>query len=44
MLYFCSRGTAVAGFIAGVKGNNFCSVGVSYNATIIGKIAVIRLC
>jgi hypothetical protein len=27
----------VAGLIAGVKGNNFCSVGVAYNATLIGK-------
>lgn len=34
-LYFCSHGTAIAGLIAGVKGNNFCSVGVAYNATLI---------
>jgi len=43
-LYFCSHGTEIAGLIAGVKGNHLCSVGVAYNATLIGKIAVIYSC
>lgn len=41
---FCSHGTAIAGLIAGVKDNNFCSVGVAYNATLIGKIVIIYSC
>ena len=34
----CSHGTAVSGIIAGLKGNNICTVGVAYNASIVGKI------
>jgi hypothetical protein len=41
----CSHGTAVSGIIAGLKGNNICTVGVAYNASILGKIPnlIIRL-
>ena len=34
----CSHGTAVSGIIAGLKGNNICTVGVAYNASLVGKI------
>jgi hypothetical protein len=34
----CSHGTAVSGIIAGLKGNNICTVGVAYNASLLGKI------
>jgi len=34
----CSHGTAVSGIIAGLKGNSICTVGVAYNASIVGKI------
>ena len=34
----CSHGTAVSGIIAGLKGNNICTVGVAYDASIVGKI------
>jgi len=34
----CSHGTAVSGIIGAVKGNNICTVGVAYNASLVGKI------
>ena len=34
---FCSHGTAVAAIIGGTKGDNFCNVGVAYNATLESK-------
>ena len=34
----CSHGTAVSGIIAGLKGNNICTVGVAYDASIVGMI------
>ena len=36
----CSHGTAVSGIIAGLKGNNICTVGVAYDASIVGKIPI----
>jgi hypothetical protein len=36
----CSHGTAVSGIIGGLKGNNICTVGVAYDASIVGKIPI----
>ena len=36
----CSHGTAVSGIIAGLKGNNICTVGVAYDASLLGKIPI----
>ena len=36
----CSHGTAVSGIVAGLKGNNICTVGVAYDASIVGKIPI----
>ena len=38
-----SHGTAVSGIIGAVKGNNICTVGVAYNASLVGKIPIINL-
>jgi hypothetical protein len=30
----------VSGIVAGLKGNNICTVGVAYDASIVGKIPI----
>jgi len=39
----CSHATSVSGIIGAVKGNNICTVGVAYDASLVGKIPIINL-